>query len=332
MSGFKNFILTFFVAAVIFGLIAFGIVKFSENALTIGADPNSPETGAPGEVSQLPNEENRDLSSLTGKSFTMLFIGTDYLPSVFNDYSVSAGSVDENGFPKRKREINADLIIVVRVDKGTGNCVTCAVPSETRISIGGLTIKLGELYWRKGVATLVEKVSSLTGLPVDYYAVISAEQFKGLINAMGSVTYYVSTTMNYVDEDLGMNINLKKGSQKLNGQKALDMLRFPAYSDGEISRRKCAASFVQKLFQIWLLNSNESKASELYNKYIGYFDTSTLTLQAVTENADLIFSYSRMNQITYTYPGSPTVIDGETYFSANVSVATDYFSKYKYQG
>ncbi|MBQ7603936.1 MAG: LCP family protein [Clostridia bacterium] len=332
MSGFKNFILTFFVAAVIFGLIAFGIVKFSDQALSIGGDQYSPETGAPGEVSKMPDNEDRDLSSLTGNSFTMLFVGTDYLPSVFKDYSVSPGAVDKDGFPARKREINADLIIVVRVDKDTGNCVTCAVPSETRISMGGLTMKLGELYSKKGVSTLADKVSALTGLPVDYYAVISAEQFKGLINAMGSVTYYVSTTMNYVNEELGMNISLKKGSQKLNGQKALDMLRFPAYSDGEISRRKCAVSFLQKLFQTWLLNSNESKAADLYNKYIGYFDACTLTLQDVTANADLIFSYSRMNQISYTYPGSATVIDGENYFAANVSVATDYFSKYKYQG
>ncbi len=332
MSGFRNFLMTFFIAAIIFGLIAFGLVKFSEKALSIGADPYSTETAVPGEDTKLPDNENRDLSSLTGNSFTMLFIGTDYLPSVFSDYTLPEGAVDKYGFPAEKRKVNADLIILVRVDKETGNCVSCAVPAETRISVGGLTMKLGELYSAKGINALVEKASSLTGLPIDYYAVISAEQFKGLINAMGNVTYYVSTAMNYVNEELGMNISLKKGSQKLNGQKALDMLRFPAYSDGEVSRRKCAVGFLQKLFQTWLLSSNESKATELYNKYIGYFDTSTLTLSAVTANADLIFSYSRMNQITYAYPGSATEIDGETYFSANVGVATDYFSKYKYQG
>lgn len=329
MTAFRNFIVTALIAALIFGLIAFGLIKYTtgildsdEQTVDTGKRDDGEDTGK-----EVVEKQEGDISGVKGESFTMLFIGTDYQPSVFNDYDVT-GQKDEHGFPKEPRPILSDVLILVRSDKESGKCVFCAIPAETEIQIDGLKSKLSELYAVKGVNALCDKVMSLTGLPIDYYMLFTAEKFKGIIDAFGGVTYYVASNMSYKDPANALDVNLKKGSQKLDGQKALDMLRFPDYKDGEASRRKTAVAFLRAMCKLWLTTANESQAKALFNQYSQYFETN-MTETDVENNSGLIFAFSKMDFTEYTYPGSAT---GDGYFNANISKAVEYFYEYKYQG
>ena len=133
------------------------------------------------------------------------------------------------------------------------------------------------------------------------------------------------------DAEKGLDINLKKGSQKLNGQKALDMLRYSGYSDGDVSRRKCAVSFLKVVLKNELTTANASNPARFYSRYASYFETN-MTLENFSDQAELIFAYSRMNIIEYTYPGSQVSSGDGFFFNPNITKATEYFSQYKYQG
>lgn len=333
MSAFRNFILTLFLSLIIFGLLAFGIVKFTTSSFRI--DDKGVETGD--DVREEGTNENgepisgNDFSGLKGESYTILFAGTDYLPSVFSDYDVSKINETAEGFPIEPRKIKADMLIVVHVSKETGDCVFCSIPSSTKIQIDGLTSKLEDLYPAKGASALATKVSALIGLNVDFYAIVSSERFPALVTTMGGVTYYVSTDMNQKDEEKGLDINLKKGSQKLNGSKALDMLRYSGYLDGEVSRRKCSTSFLKTVLKNEITTSASASPATFYSKYAQFFETN-MTLDDFSNRSDLIFAYSRMNIIEYTYPGNTSGIGDNAVFNANISKATEYFSQYKYQG
>ena len=331
MSAIRNFILTFIMSLLIFGLMAYGLVKFSMSAIQIGGTTDDPvetkeETRG---ADNTEGEIHEDLSSLKGNTFSAIIVGTDYQPSVFNDYSSKGES--ESGFPIEARTIETDAIIFVHFNKETGDMVFSSIPAETRISIGGLSTTLQNLYREKGAGALADKVMALTGLPVDYYVIISAEKFKSLIDDLGGITYYVATDMKYKNEEKGLDVNLKKGSQKLNGQKALDMLRYAEYSDGRSSRRKCGVAFAKAMAKLYLTQANQESAAMLYSKYAGYFETN-FTLDALSENVDLVFAYGRMNVVEYTYPGRSTGSGDSEIFNADISKATEYFSKYKYRG
>lgn len=98
---------------------------------------------------------------------------------------------------------------------------TAAIPANTKITVDGLPCKLQDLYSLKGIDALCEKVMALTGLPIDYYAVITVDNFKEVIDKLGGITYYVETDMYYVDESLGLYIDLRRGSKSLTEKRRL---------------------------------------------------------------------------------------------------------------
>ncbi len=321
----------------IFGLIAYALVQFSFSAFDIkGENPSGgEETNDVGNVGTDTGGEvisPDDWLNISGKSFTMLLVGTDFEPSFYTDYDESArNETDENGFQKEPREVEADTVILVRVNKETGECLYCAIPADTKITIGGLPSRLEELYSKKGIDALCEKVMALTGLPIDYYAVVSIDDFISVIDKLGGITYYVKTNMRYIDEEKGLDIDIRKGSQKLNGKKALDMLRYCEYSDGDVSRRELAVDFLKVLVKKILDENNYADAIVVYNEYQEYFETN-FTMTALGNNVDLIFAYPKMTVKDYIYPGV-TVGEGEdSYFSPNTSKAIEFFSQYKFKG
>ena len=87
LSATKNFVLTFLIALIVFGLIAYTLVGLVlNNLLGVGAS----ETMPPEETTAIPEDNGEgqvgiQLSS-SGESFNILLIGTDYRPSEFVDY------------------------------------------------------------------------------------------------------------------------------------------------------------------------------------------------------------------------------------------------------
>mgnify|MGYP002535673026 CR=1 FL=1 len=272
MSAVRNFIITLILSLLIFGLIAYGIVQFALGAF--GLDGKGDESQGTDSITVEPDgsvtdspDDPKTWDDVKGDSFTVLLIGTDHQPSVYKDYGKSEGT-DENGFPKDPRTVGADTMILVRVNKETGECVICAIPTNTKITADGMQCRLSELYAMKGAEAVKRRVMALTGLPVDYYAAISVENFAKLINGLGGVTFFVAKIANtlcdetgakklsllschnvskedlendisYVD-NTGKTVNLRRGSQKLNGEKAVSMLKYRGYGDGD--HRHCGRS------------------------------------------------------------------------------------------
>lgn len=345
MSAVRNFVITLILSLLIFGLIAYGIVQFAFGAF--GLDGKGEESKETGEVTADTDgtgtadpDTPKSWDDIKGDSFTVLLIGTDYQPSVYNDYEKTgvtapgetSGDVvtGENGFPVEPRRIGADTMILVRVNKETGECVVCSIPTNVKIVADGMNCRLSELYAMKGAEAVKRRVMALTGLPVDYYAAISVENFEKLIDELGGLTFFVANDISYAD-NTGKPINLRRGSQKLNGAKAVAMLKYRGYNDGDNTRRACAAKFLIELAKKMLVQSNYADANLLYTKYIDYFETD-FTIDLLGKNVDLIFSYPKMNVIEYTYPGTTSGTGEEEYFNPGILRATEYFSKYKFNG
>ena len=87
LSATKNFVLTFLIALVIFGLIAYMLVGLVlNNLMGIG----STDAEVPENTAEAPEDEDSGSIGIqfgdTGESFNILLIGTDYRPSEFVDY------------------------------------------------------------------------------------------------------------------------------------------------------------------------------------------------------------------------------------------------------
>ena len=131
--------------------------------------------------------------------------------------------------------------------KLTDTIMLCAYyPNEQKVSmlsiprdtfIGNSTTnadsydKINALYQKSPERTL-EAVRNLTGIDVRNYVVISNNALIDVVDAIGGVYFDVPINMKYDDWGQKLHINLKKGYQLLDGDKAEQLVRFRHNNDG----------------------------------------------------------------------------------------------------
>lgn len=131
--------------------------------------------------------------------------------------------------------------------KLTDTIMLCAYyPNEQKVSIlsiprdtfvGNSTTsadsydKINALYQTSPEKTL-EAVRNVTGIDVRNYVVISNNALRDVVDEIGGVYFDVPMNMNYDDWGQKLHINLKKGYQLLDGDKAEQLVRFRHNNDG----------------------------------------------------------------------------------------------------
>lgn len=265
---------------------------------------------------------------LKGNTFTALVIGTDYQPDTLTDYDLSEVNSSAEGFPQSERLISADAILMLHIDKEKQKVVVSSIPSNMRLMVDGVNVGINTLYDEKGVLYLCDKVTAVTGLPIDYYGVIAVQDFARLIDKVNGITFTVPVTMKYEDTAQNLVINLQKGIQILDGNKALQMLRFNSYSDNTISRPKLAMNFAKALLEKLTSPEYFTEATALYAYFNRYIETD-FDEKALMENLELIFAYSKFEKVDITYPGTTKQADGVTYFEPDIASAINIYKVYK---
>jgi len=132
----------------------------------------------------------------------------------------------------------SDVMLLLRFNPETKKMVVLAVPRDTRIEIPGHGMKkINAANVYGGPALTAQTVSKLlNGVGIDRYVRINILGMGKLIDALGGVTVYVPKDMKYRDDSQHLYINLKAGKRHLNGDQALQLLRFRHDALGDIGR------------------------------------------------------------------------------------------------
>jgi len=342
MSAIKNFIITFCISVLIFGLLAYFILNVADETIFApddaapGADDTAVDTvGTPGNDKQVgaietDAEGNLIFYEINSESFTVLLLGTDYQPDILYDYDLSILNEREkkNAFPYRERIVSADAIMLIRVDRENKEFVICSIPGNTRVMSDGVAQPLGSLYHTKGIDYMVDKVTAMTGLNIDYYAAMSLSDFGAIIDSVGGITYDVPCKMYYEDASQGLIISLERGLTQLSGEKALQLLRFNGYEDGMTTRAGVMAGFARAMLDKLTGAEFLSQALSFYQIWKTSITTNFTELD-LTGHIDIIFAYPSFNVVEMTYPGDYRISDDEVYFSPDAAKAYEVFAKYK---
>ena len=130
-----------------------------------------------------------------------------------------------------------DTIIVASYNPNTQKAVLLSIPRDsftgtnTRRAVASDKINAIYNVTRDPMET-VEAVNELTGLDLQYYAIVQTEALIELVDAIGPIEYYVPTTMNYDDTSQDLHIHFEEGLQEIDGQEAEELLRFRKNNDG----------------------------------------------------------------------------------------------------
>ncbi|MDZ8185388.1 MAG: LCP family protein [Nostoc sp. ChiSLP02] len=132
----------------------------------------------------------------------------------------------------------SDVMLLAKFDPETKKIVMLSIPRDTRTEIEGFGVKkINAANVDGGPALTAKTVSNLLGgVGIDRYVRINVLGVGKLIDALGGVTVYVPKDMKYQDDSQHLYINLKAGKQHLNGDQALQLLRFRHDELGDIGR------------------------------------------------------------------------------------------------
>ena len=145
-----------------------------------------------------------------------------------------------------------DVIIVGRFDTKNHTINMVSIPRDTMINKGNLKINTayqGDLSsGGNGIDGLMKEMKKILGFEIDSYAIVDIEAVEKLIDAIGGVYFDVPMDMIYRDGAQNLDINIKKGYQKLSGADAVKVLRFrKGYANGDLGRINVQHDFIKAL-------------------------------------------------------------------------------------
>lgn len=145
----------------------------------------------------------------------------------------------------------SDSLLLVRFDPVQQRLVVLSIPRDTLTFIPGRgDAKINEANALGGPVLAAETVSDLLGdVPIDRYLRINVQGIEKLIDALGGVTVEVPTAMRYRDQSQRLYIDLQPGRQHLNGNQALQFLRFRYDALGDIGRVQRQQMFLRALME-----------------------------------------------------------------------------------
>ncbi len=345
LSSFKSFAIAFVIAVLIFGVAAYYTYPLLENSILGGFDAeNEADTSvSTGEavgsdtatVEVTPPEQD---DKLDGKSFTVLFVIHDKQSDLFNDYRAdieSSSSATIEQLAQASRHYKADTLVIMRASADTRTYMFTALPNDTYVTVGGAELTLGSVYEAYGTDILKSVVQAVTSLTIDNYVLFDFNTFKAAIDVLGGVSFNVPQNMDDVYEDESVNgamytINLKKGTQKLNGDAALQLLRYDKYDTGSKGRASVAAKFMKSIadqyFNASSFQSVKNAFSTIKNSPSAKTDISTKSLD---EARTMIEAYSLCKQKTEEFKGSYQTINENRVFIYNQKEVYSAYMPYK---
>ena len=216
-----------------------------------------------------------------------------------------------------------DTIMIAKYNPKTQQAYLLSIPRDTFVGTSKTSARPGDkinsIYQGKYPEKTLQAVNKLTGLNLKYYAVVDTEALKALVDAIGGVTYDVPIDMKYTDKKQNLYINLKKGEQLLDGDKAEQLVRFrhnkngtsyPAsYGDNDMGRMKTQRNFLKAVMKQTLKPGNIFKIKEFIDIAQKYVDTN-ISFDLLKKYAPVAVEFNTDNLETETLPGTPEKCNG----------------------
>ncbi|MDR1160643.1 MAG: LCP family protein [Syntrophomonadaceae bacterium] len=228
---------------------------------------------------------------------------------------IDARSVKENS--------RSDTMIFASVDTEQKKPVLIWIPRDTRIALSNKrNIKINSLNFTDGPEEACKEVGKILNTNVDYYVIINFSGFAKIIDTLGGVDIDVETNMRHYDPDYPqLNINLSAGLQHLNGNDALNYVRYRDNATADIGRTQRQAKFVKAVIEQALKTSTILKLPEIIPQ-IAENIRSNIPLTELVYLATVAKNFDSGSVVTQTLPGySFTASDGGSYWEINKDIA-----------
>jgi len=239
-------------------------------------NPDTPKDESQGNLPQTVKMTRRE------DCYTFLLIGTD----------------DGNG--------NADTIMVGTFDVKNSKISVLSIPRDTLVDVSRTVKKLNAAYGFGGINQVMNELEPILGFRPDHYIRVDIQAFVEVVDLLGPVDFYVPEDMHHND-GAGFIIDLKQGQQLLNGEQALQLVRYRGYQNADLGRIQTQQRFLTQLARQVLSWSTVTKVSELAQIFKSHFSTD-LTVSELAWFGTQALSMDLSQSLTFaTLPGTGDV-------------------------
>jgi len=213
------------------------------------------------------------LSELT-RPVNILVLGVKVLTSDVNDPSPETKDLGYHALVNSFEGLT-DTMLLLRFDPEDKKLTALSIPRDTRTSVEGHGItKINAANAEGGPALSAQATSELlNGVAIDRYIRINVQGVEKLVDALGGVTIYVPKDMKYQDDSQHLYINLKAGKHHLNGNQALQFLRFRYDENGDIGRIQRQQLLMRALMEQALNPATLARMPQILSVIQSHLDT-----------------------------------------------------------
>ncbi|BAW97331.1 cell envelope-related transcriptional attenuator domain containing protein [[Synechococcus] sp. NIES-970] len=290
------------------GLTGVSIVSATAGALlavSLSSTPLRQTPLAPEELDVFSQDEAIAKQSLRLPELTrpvnILLLGTKVLTSDVNDENS-----EDLGYHALINSFEglSDTMLLLRFDPAAQRLSLLSIPRDTQVNIPGYgTSKVNHANAYGGAVLAAKTVSeTLGGVEIDRYIRVNVQGIGKLIDALGGVTVYVPQDMRYQDDSQRLYINLQKGEQHLDGERALQFLRFRYDEFGDIGRVQRQQSLIRAVLEQGLTPSNLVRFPQIMSIIQSHIDTN-LSVQELIALAGFASQVNRSDMQMVMLPG-----------------------------
>lgn len=250
--------------------------------------------------------------------FALFFVINIFIGMSFDDSDLTflLMGIDASNV-KEAKGVRSDTIMLFNLDKKNDKLSIISIPRDTRTSIDGRKYKekVNHSFAYGGAELTTSTVSNLLGIDIDYYAVVDYDLVKNFIDLIGGIEIYVPIDMKYEDPTANppLYIDLKEGLQTLDGDKALQYLRFrKGYANADLGRIDAQQEFLKVVINDTLSLRNIPKIPKMIQIYNSNVDTNIPLTMAMRYGFSAIIN--SLDIVTYVLPGSPKMLNGVSYY------------------
>lgn len=203
----------------------------------------------------------------------------------------------------------ADSIMLARYNEDTKDVGLVSIPRDTKVELPGRgEEKINHAHAYGGHEYLIKTIENFLEIPIHNYVKVNMTGFKNTIDILGGIEMHVEQDMyheTWKDGEYVTVIDLDAGTQMLDGDKALQYVRWRGGSDGDLGRVERQRELVEKVISDLLHFSSVTRINDL--------------LEEAADNIRTSFDLSEM----FSYASSFHNIDWESMESTTLPGETE---------
>lgn len=293
----KHFFKVFFIT-----LISLGIIGGVGTKLYLGYDQKNPGADVP------------SLSEKQGATdrVNVLLLGVD------------APESDRKGDIPR-----SDTMMLLSLDPKTDTAFILSIPRDTRVVLPGRSnaTKINHAHRFGGPDLSIQAVKELLDIPIHHYVVVDYKALFEIVNDVGGIDINIEHKggMHYDDNAIkpALHIHFDQGMNHLDGQKAMEFLRYrKGYASGDLGRIEAQQKFISALLDKLLSPSSIAKLPKITEHAFQYIDTD-MSKAEILQLAVSAMKLDSKNIIKDVLPGNGMYISGISYFIVDQPIYKD---------